>query len=181
SINNPPRIALDFPNTVNALGRSSQEVSEGDVRSMNIVQVGERTRLVLNLSRPLGFDTRVEGRDILVTLQGTTAAAAGDATVSRFAESKPGGAKHSVRDIDFRRGAAGEGRVVIDLSDNATGIDLRTQGRTIIIDLIDTSLPKNLERRLNVVDFATPVQTIEAFGQGENTRIVIEPKGEWEH
>src|SRR5690606_41014316 len=116
SINNPPRIALDFPNTVNALGRSSQEVSEGDVRSMNIVQVGERTRLVLNLSRPLGFDTRVEGRDILVTLQGTTAAAAGDATVSRFAECKPGGAEHRRRDIECRRGAAAEARVGIGRS-----------------------------------------------------------------
>jgi type IV pilus assembly protein PilQ len=179
SINNPPRIALDFPDTVNALGRSSQEVSEGDLRSLNIVQVGGRTRLVLNLSRALGFETKVEGKDLLVTLQGAPTAASD--SVSHFAESKPGPQKHSVRDIDFRRGASGEGRVVIDLSDNATGIDLRTQGRQILIDLIQTSLPKNLERRLNVVDFATPVQTVEAFRQGENTRIVIEPKGEWEH
>src|SRR5688572_3514598 len=179
SINNPPRIALDFPDTVNALGRSSHVVSEGDLRSLNIVQVGCRTRLVLNLSRALGFETKVEGKDLLVTLQGAPTAASD--SVSHFAESKPGPQKHSVRDIDFRRGASGEGRVVIDLSDNATGIDLRTQGRQILIDLIQTSLPKNLERRLNVVDFATPVQTVEAFRQGENTRIVIEPKGEWEH
>jgi type IV pilus assembly protein PilQ len=181
SINNPPRIALDFPNTVNALGRNSQDVREGDLRSMNIVQVGERTRLVMNLSRALGFETKVEGKDLLVTLQGAATASSGAGTVSHFAESKPGTQKHAVRDIDFRRGTTGEGRVVIDLSDNATGIDLRTQGRQIIIDLLQTSLPKNLERRLNVVDFATPVQTIEAFRQGDNTRIVIEPKGEWEH
>ena len=181
SINNPPRIALDFPNTVNALGRNSQEVREGDLRSLNVVQVGERTRLVLNLSRALGFETKVEGKDLLVTLQGAASAATGGSTVSHFAETGPGQQKHSVRDIDFRRGTAGEGRVVIDLSDNATGIDLRTQGRQIVIDLLQTSLPKNLERRLNVVDFATPVQTVEAFRQGDNTRIVIEPKGEWEH
>ncbi|MGH8665024.1 MAG: type IV pilus secretin PilQ [Burkholderiales bacterium] len=180
SINNPPRIALDFPNTVNALGRNSQDVSEGDLRSLNIVQVGSRTRLVLNLSRALSFETKVEGKDLLVTLQ-TAPTAAASGSVSHFAESKPGTQKHSVRDIDFRRGAAGEGRVVIDLSDNATGIDLRTQGRQIVIDLLQTSLPKNLERRLNVIDFATPVQTVEAFRQGDNTRIVIEPKGEWEH
>jgi len=181
SINNPPRIALDFPNTVNALGRNSQDVREGDLRSLNVVQVGERTRLVLNLGRALGFETKIAGKDLLVTLQGSAAPTAGSATVSHFAEAKPGPQKHAVRDIDFRRGRAGEGRVVIDLSDNATGIDLRTQGRTIVIDLIQTSLPKNLERRLNVVDFATPVQSIEAFRQGENTRIVVEPKGEWEH
>ena len=183
SINNPPRIALDFPNTVNALGRNSQEVREGDLRSLNVVQASGRTRLVLNLARTVGFETRVEGRDLYVTLQGApgAASAAGGGTVSHFAETKPGPQKHSVRDIDFRRGAGGEGRIVIDLSDNATGIDLRTQGRTIVIDLIQTSLPKNLERRLNVVDFATPVQTIEAFRQGDNTRIVVEPKGTWEH
>jgi len=182
SINNPPRIAFDFPNTVNALGRSAQEVREGELRSMNVVQVGERTRLVMNLGRALGFETKVEGRDVLVTLQsGGAGTAAQTGTVSRFAEAQPGGQKHSVRDIDFRRGGTGEGRVIIDLSDNATGIDLRTQGRNIVIDLIKTSLPKNLERRLNVVDFATPVQSIEATTQGENTRIVIEPRGNWEH
>jgi type IV pilus assembly protein PilQ len=182
SINNPPRIALDFPNTVNALGRNNQDVREGELRSFNVVQVGERTRLVFNLNRPLGFETKVQGRELLVTLQGAaTSPAAGGSSVSHFAEAGPGTQKHSVRDIDFRRGPGGEGRVVIDLSDNATGIDLRTQGRQIVIDLIQTSLPKNLERRLNVVDFATPVQNIEAFRQGENTRIVIEPKGEWEH
>jgi type IV pilus assembly protein PilQ len=182
SINNPPRIALDFPNTVNALGRNSQEVREGELRSLNVVQVGERTRLVFNLNRPLGFETKVQGRELLVTLQGAgTGAATGGSSVSHFAEAGPGAQKHSVRDIDFRRGPGGEGRVVIDLSDNATGIDLRTQGRQIVIDLIQTSLPKNLERRLNVVDFSTPVQTIEAFRQGDNTRIVIAPKGEWEH
>ena len=184
SINNPPRIALDFPNTVNALGRSSQEVREGDLRSLNIVQASGRTRLVLNLARAVGFETKIEGRELYVTLQGAAAGAApaaGGGTVSHFAETKPGPQKHSVRDIDFRRGSGGEGRIVIDLSDNATGIDLRTQGKTIVIDLIQTALPKNLERRLNVVDFATPVQTIEAFRQGDNTRIVVEPKGTWEH
>lgn len=183
AINNPPRIALDFPSTVNGLGRNSQDVREGELRSLNVVQVGDRTRLVMNLGKALGFETKVTGREVLVTLQGTASAAAatGGSTISHFAESTGGAQKHSVRDIDFRRGGAGEGRVVIDLSDNSTGIDLRTQGRTIVIDLLKTSLPKNLERRLNVVDFATPVQSIEAFRQGDNTRIVIEPKGQWEH
>jgi type IV pilus assembly protein PilQ len=140
SINNPPRIALDFPNTVNALGRNTQDVREGDLRSLNIVQVGERTRLVLNLGRALGFETKVEGKDLLVTLQ-SAPSAEGSGSVSHFAEAKPTGQKHSVRDIDFRRGTSGEGRVVIDLSDNATGIDLRTQGRQIVIDLIHSSRP----------------------------------------
>ena len=184
SINNPPRIAFDFPNTVNALGKSAQEVGEGTLRSMNIVQVGERTRLVMNLAVTTAYDTQIDGRTLLITLQGSggdAAAAAGAPAASHFAEAKPTAQKHSVRMIDFRRGRNGEGRVVIDLSDSSTGIDLRAQGRNIVIDLIQTSLPKNLERRLDVVDFATPVQTIDATTQGANTRIVIEPKGNWEH
>ncbi len=90
-------------------------------------------------------------------------------------------ATHAVRDIDFRRGPNGEGRVVVDLSDPTTGIDIRTEGKNLIVELLKTSLPENLRRRINVVDFATPVQTVSALQQGENVRLVIEPKGQWEH
>ena len=86
-----------------------------------------------------------------------------------------------LRDVDFRRGRNGEGRIVVDLSDNATGIDIQQQGRQLIVDFIKTSLPRNLERRLDVQDFGTPVVTVETFAQGPNTRMVIEPKGLWEH
>jgi len=179
TINNPPRIAFDFPGTSNALGKNTQEVDQGDLRNMNIVQAGDRTRLVMNLAKPLGYDTKVDGRNVIITLQGAPTAAA--PVVSHFAEAKPSDTRHTVRDISFRRGPNGEGRIVIDLSDNAVGIDLRQQGRNLIIDFLNTSLPKNLERRLDVVDFATPVQTIDTFAQGGNSRISIEPKGLWEH
>ena len=102
-------------------------------------------------------------------------------TVSRFAEARPGEAAHALRDIDFRRGRNGEGRIIVDLSDTTTGIDIRQQGKTLIVDFIKTSLPRNLERRLDVGDFATPVMTIDTFEQAGNTRMVIEPKGLWEH
>jgi type IV pilus assembly protein PilQ len=90
-------------------------------------------------------------------------------------------ATHAVRDIDFRRGPNGEGRVVVDLSDPTTGIDIRTEGKNLIVELLKTSLPENLRRRINVVDFATPVQTVSALQQGANVRLVIQPKGQWEH
>lgn len=180
SINNPPRIAFDFPNTANALGKNTQEVDKSGLRSINIVQAGGRTRLVMNLAKPFGYDTKIDGKDLIVTLQTTDTGATVAPFTTRFAEAKPSGKKHSVRDIDFRRGANGEGRVVIDLSDTSTGIDLRQQGKTIVIDLIQTSLPSNLERRLDVIDFATPVQTIDTFSDGENVRIVVEPKGLWQ-
>ena len=181
TINNPPRIAFDFPNTENALGKNSQEVGDGDLRNMNIVQAGGRTRLVMNLSKSLGYDTRIDGKNVLITLQTSAPATAAAPVTSHFAEAKPDDTRHSLRDISFRRGPNGEGRIVIDLSDSSVGIDLRQQGRNLIIDFTNTALPKNLERRLDVADFATPVQTIEAFVQGGGARISIDPKGLWEH
>jgi len=179
TINTPPRIALDFPNTANGLGKSVQDFSEGDLRSANIVQAGNRTRLVINLNQMLAYDTKIDGNNLLITLQGKAAVVAG--STSRFAEAKQGAQKHTLRDVDFRRGKNGEGRIQVDLSDPGIGIDIRQQGTTLIVDFLKTSLPRNLQRKLDVVDFATPVQGVDTFAQGENVRMVIEPKGLWEH
>ena len=181
TVTNPPRIAFDFLNTSSALGRSTQEVSEGDLRGINVVQAGDRTRLVLNLARATGYDTQIDGRALLITLQGAAAVASPAGATTHFAEPRPGDRRHALRDVDFRRGAAGEGRVVVDLSDSAVGIDLKLQGKSIIVDFINTALPRNLQRRLDVTDFGTLVQMIDTFPQGGNTRIVIEPRGAWEH
>ncbi len=179
AIANPARIALDLPNTANALGRSSQDIGEGELRSMNVVQGVDRTRLVLNLRRPLPYETSIDGRNILITLSAPAAPTPGG-QVAQFAQGKAD-TKHAVRDVDFRRGTGGEGRVVVDLSDTTTGIDIRTQGQNIIVDFLKTALPENLRRRLDVVDFGTPVNTVSTFQQGDNVRMVIEPKGQWEH
>jgi len=182
AITDPPRIALDFPDTVNGLGRSAQDIGDPALRSLNVVQAGARTRVVFNLNKPQSYETRVEGNVVYVTLteQGG-AAAQGPATVSRFAEAKPGESPHALRDVDFRRGRNGEGRIIVDLSDNSTGIDIRQQGRTLVVDFLRTTLPRNLERRLDVADFATPVATIDTFSQRGDTRMVIEPRGLWEY
>jgi type IV pilus assembly protein PilQ len=181
TINNPPRIAFDFPGTGNALGKNTQEVGDGDLRNMNIVQAGDRTRLVMNLAKPLGYDTKIDGRSVIITLQAAAGGSVASTVTSHFAEAPVGDKRHTLRDVTFRRGPNGEGRIIVDLSDNAVGIDLRQQGRSLIIDFQNTVLPKNLERRLDVVDFATPVQTIDTFVQGGSSRISIEPKGLWEH
>ncbi|HUL42453.1 MAG TPA: type IV pilus secretin PilQ [Burkholderiales bacterium] len=180
TVNNPPRIAFDFPNTANALGKSTQEFEKSGLRSINVVQAGGRTRLVMNLTQPFGYDTKIDGKDLVVTLQPVEAGAGATSVTTRFAEAKPSATKHSVLDIDFRRGPNGEGRVIIDLSDSSTGIDLRRQGKNIVIDLIQTSLPSNLQRRLDVVDFATPVQMIDAYGEGNNVHVVVQPSGLWQ-
>ena len=181
TINTPPRIAFDFPNTANGLGKSAQDFSEGDLRSANIVQAGNRTRLVVNLNQMLAYDTKIDGNNVLIALQSKAANSTVISDASRFAEEKSGTQKHALRDIDFRRGKNGEGRVQVDLSDSGTGIDIRQQGTTLIIDFLKTSLPRNLQRKLDVVDFATPVQGVDTFAQGDNVRMVIEPKGQWEH
>lgn len=181
TITNPPRIAFDFLNTNSAVGRSTQEVGEGDLRSINVVQAGNRTRLVLNLSRAQTYNTQIEGQALLITLQGAALTEGPSGATTHFAEARPMDARHALRDVDFRRGRAGEGRIVVDLSDNAVGIDLKQQGRAIVVDFLNTEVPRNLERRMDVADFGTPVQRVDTFAQGNNTRIVIEPTGNWEH
>lgn len=182
SIANPAKIALDFPSTANGLGKSSQAVNEGDLRSMNIVQAGERTRLVLNLVRNMNYTTRLDGKSLYVML--TPITRVGDSAVqraTRFAEESAVGSKHAVRDVVFRRGKDGEGRIIVDLNDTGTGIDIRQQGANLIVDFMKTSVPEHLRRKLDVVDFATPVSTVETKAQGENVRMTISPKGQWEH
>ena len=181
TIASPARIAFDFPSTVNALGRSSQDVGQGELRSMSIVQGADRARLVLNLRRPVSHEASVDGRSVVITLTeaiGTAQAPGGQ--VAHFAQGRAD-AKHAIRDVDFRRGRAGEGRVLVELSDTSTGIDIRQQGQNIVVEFFKTTLPDNLRRRLDVIDFGTPVNTVAAFQQGENVRMVIEPKGQWEH
>jgi len=183
TVANPARIAFDFPSTINALGRNNQTVGEGDLRSMNVVQAGDRTRLVLNLRNMMQYDAKVDGRNVIITLsKGTATASAqpGAAPVARFAEGRTD-VTHQIKDINFRRGRNGEGRIVVDLSDTSTGVDIRQQGQTLIVDFLKANLPDALRKRLDVVDFATPVQTVSAFPQGDNVRLLIEPKGLWEH
>ncbi len=179
--NNPPRIALDFPGTANSVGKNAIEVGEGTLRTVNIVQAGSRTRLVMNLGKPVGYETRMEGRDLYVTLQSTPGTVSNSNVTTRFAEAGSGKQKHSLNDIDFRRGSNGEGRVIVGLSDSTTGIDIRKQGKNLVVDFIDTTLPGSLERRLDVFDFGTPVKTLATYGQGKNTRLMIEPQGLWEY
>ena len=182
TVANPARIVFDFAGIGNALGRNAQEVGQGELRSMNLVQGSDRTRMVLNLRRTVAHEVVLDGKNMVVTLSPVATASSGAAAgqVSNFAEGKAD-TKHAIRDVDFRRGPGGEGRILIDLTDTSTGIDIRQQGQNIVIEFLKTSLPENMRRRLDVVDFATPVQTVSAFQQGENVRMVIEAKGQWEH
>src|SRR6185369_7260831 len=130
TVANPARIVFDFAGTANALGRNAQEVGQGELRSMNLVQGADRTRLVLNLRRTVAHEVALEGRNIVVTLSGAAAAAAPSGAApgqpANFAAGRAD-ARHTIREVDFRRGPAGEGRIMIDLTDTSTGIDIRQQ------------------------------------------------------
>ncbi|MBT0962742.1 type IV pilus secretin PilQ [Denitromonas iodatirespirans] len=188
SVANPARIAFDFPGTGNELGRSLQAIDEGDLRSANIVQVGDRTRLVLNLIKMTPYDTTVEGQNVIIALSPVRREPSelrpNDRPFASFAETGGKAAAADgkfVRDINFRRGTEGEGRIIVELSDPDTGIDIRQQGDALAIDFLKTTLPENLRRKSDVTDFATPVTEFVAQPQGANTRLLIKPNGLWEH
>ena len=145
SVASPAKIALDFQGTSNALGRNSQVINQGDLRSLNVVQVGDRTRVVLSLVKNLNYKTRLDGKSLYVTLSPIERVIENASTRStRFAEESLVGTKHAVSDILFRRGKDGEGRVIVDLSDSGTGIDIRQQGSALVVDFVKNDCSRSL-------------------------------------
>ncbi len=182
TVANPARIALDLPDTANAVGRNMVAANLGPLQSINVVQAGSRTRLVLNLSKPVEYETRIDGKSLIISLNETTGVATALSNVTpRFSEAAANGARHSIKDIDFRRGPNGEARIVTTLSSAQAGINIRQQAKGVMIDFIDTEIPRALQRRLDVVDFATPVQQVDAYALSGNSRMFVEAKGAWEY
>ncbi len=182
SVAKPAKIAFDFPSTANGLGKNSQVFKEGDLQSVNVVEAGGRTRLVLNLTRSMKYTTRLDGKSLYVVLSEIPAVPDSLAQrVTRFTEETAIGRRHALQDVVFRRGKDGEARIIVDLSDAGTGIDIRQQGKNLIVDFIKTNVPDNLRRKLDVTDFGTPVTAVETKAIGENARMTISPQGLWEH
>ena len=180
-VQSPARIALDFPGVGSELQRNAVELNQGNLRMAHVVQAADRTRVVLNLNQPTNYQAEVQGRSLLVSLAPVASAAAvAAAPASVFAESRNDGAL-PLRDIDFRRGVENAGRVIVDLANDQVGVDIRQQGQNLVVEFLRTSLPEGLRRRLDVTDFGTPVQTISTVQSGDRVRMVIEPKGLWEH
>ncbi len=181
TLNNPSRIALDFPNVGNGLSKSNIPSEQGALKSVSLAQAKDRTRMVLNLSRNVGYNTVLSGKDVIITLQGNEAATASTNTETRFSESRViSNQTHAITNVDFARGKNGEGRIIVDLSDANTGINIKQKGKLLTVDFINTDVPTELQRRLNVINFNTPVLYVDTMKQGKNGRMVIEPKGNWE-
>ena len=180
TIDNPARVALDFPGTALNVAQKSQNIGIGNTESVTAVEADGRTRVVVNLVNLVPYDIKSDGNIVTVTLEGGAADIASE--VSSEVATLPGGATNAqINDIDFRRGAGGEAQVIIALSNPDVGINIREQGKNIIVDFVDTVLPEELDRRLDVIDFATPAKEIDTFAHGNGTRMVITPSGLYEH
>ena len=180
AIQAPARIALDVPGATNGLGRSTVEINQGNVRSVNVVQSGERTRLVLNLKSAASYRAQLQGKSLLVVLDPVATAGPAVAAAPVFAESR-NQETQPIRDLDFRRGTDSSGRVIVALPNNQVGVDIRQQGQNLVVEFLKSSLPEGLRRRLDVSDFGTPVHTVTTTQSGDRVRMVIEPRGAWEH
>jgi type IV pilus assembly protein PilQ len=183
SIQSPARIALDFPGVSSAMGRSTVELNQGNLKSVSVVQAGERTRVVLNLKSPAAYKAEIQGKSLLIVLQSSAAGApvaAVAAVASTFAENR---SRESapLKDMDFRRTAEGAGRVIVTLPNNQVGVDIRQQGQSLVVEFMKSSLPEGMRRRLDVADFGTPVKSVTTTQSGDRVRMVIEPSGQWEH
>lgn len=186
TIEQPARIALDLPGVSNKLGSKNRELGVGNARSVTIVEAKDRTRLIVNLTNLAPYSTRVEGNDLFVLVGDTSAAASRPAAASAVASSAPakktyGPQPKAISNIDFQRGEQGEGNVVITLSDKSVAPDIQEQGGKIRLDFAKTELPESLRVRLDVKDFATPVQFVSATGSADKSSIVIEPVGLYDY
>ncbi len=182
SIQSPARIALDFPGISNGMGRSTVEINQGNLRSVSVVQAGDRTRVVLNLKQATTYKAQIQGKSLLVSLD--TVSVAGSTPVASATPAFSANQNRDtlpLKDLDFRRGADGAGRVIVSLPNNQVGVDIRQQGQTLVVEFMKSSLPEGLRRRLDVADFGTPIQSVTTFQAGDRVRMVIEPKGAWEH
>lgn len=193
TIEQPARIALDLPGVQNKLGTKNRELSVGNTRSVTVVEAKDRTRLIINLTTLSSYTTRVEGNNLFVVVGNSPAGASVASTAPVKASPAPASyaqpikpkpyvpAGRAIRNIDFQRGEKGEGNVVIDLSDPTLSPDIQEQGGKIRLDFAKTQLPDALRVRLDVKDFATPVQFVNASAQSDRTSITIEPSGLYDY
>ncbi|MED5622199.1 type IV pilus secretin PilQ [Ideonella sp. BN130291] len=183
TIQSPPRIAIDLPNVGNGLGKPSMEVNQGNLRSVNVAQSGDRTRLVLNLRQPANYTARLDGKTLLLALEGSGAAPSGATAGGEPVHFAPSLNRDqlALRGVDFRRGADNSGRVIVDLPNSQVGVDIKQQGQNLVVEFLRSTAPDAMRRRLDVTDFGTPIQVVSTTQVGDRVRMVVEPRGVWEH
>ncbi|MES9828703.1 MAG: type IV pilus secretin PilQ [Candidatus Thiodiazotropha sp.] len=186
---NPARISLDFTGVSNDLGYKTKVIGVGPAHSITALQAGNRTRVVINLTSLVGYNTKVQGSDVLITLDvsnkgigsGTVSKAPSSVMSSGTAASEIRTDGYSITNIDFRRGEGGEGRVMVTLANPSTPVDVREEGGKIVVEAFKTEIDASLVQSLDVMDFATPITKVETKPVGENVRIEISPTGEYDY
>ncbi|WP_036300862.1 type IV pilus secretin PilQ [Methylotenera sp. L2L1] len=179
TLTSPARIALDFPKVGNGLAKNNIPADAGALKSVTLAQGKDRTRMVLNLTKNVGYSASASGNEVTILLQANEITSAVNVE-TKFSEPVRGANSVAINNVDFARGKNGEGRIIVDLSDPSAGINIKQKGKVIEVDFINTDVPANLQRRLNVTNFNTPVLYVDTMKQGKNGRMVIEPKGNWE-
>ncbi len=183
-IDKPARLVFDLPDTHSTLPGKYQSLGNGNARSLTVIDTHERTRIIINLNELVGYSTRVDGNQLYINIGknivAKTGGSKGGKTVSLPATSSLAKAK-AVNNIDFRRGEQGDGQVLIDLSTGSIPVDVQQQGNKITAKFMGAKLPESLRRRLDVTDFATPVKSIDAYNDGGNGVMVIQPQGDFEY
>ncbi len=180
TIDNPARIAIDLMDTSVGLKERRKEISVGQVRSVSAAEAQGRTRVVVNLGGLIAYDVRAEGNTVVLTL-GSNPVAAANAGAPAVQGARPSAPRERrIENIDFRRGDLGEGRIIVKLSDPSTPVSVREESNKIYVDFGGASIPPNLMQRYDVVDFATPVRTIDATRDPSGTRLVIQASGKFE-
>ena len=180
TIDKPARIAFDLPNTTLSMTTRRIDVRSGGVDTVLAAEANGRTRLVINVDSLMPYTTQIDGNNIIVTLgRQPTVGVASAASSPRSGAAAPA-VERAIKTIDFRRGSDGTGRVIVQLSDPRTPVNVRQEGNQVVVDFAGTQMPKNLMRRYDVMDFATPVQTVDAIRVEGSSRLVITAQGDFE-
>ncbi len=174
STDNPARVAIDLSGVNNAAGKKTMPINIGKAISVRALEAGDRTRVVLNLSESAPYTTKVVGNSVFLTLGDLSSSSSVVEALTPLTNNK------SVRGIDFRRGESGEGRVLVELTSTSAVVDVKQEAGKVLVEIKDTMLPLDLANRLNVIDFATPVKTIDVTSSGSDTRLAITPVGVYE-
>ncbi len=177
TIDNPARIAIDFPGTTLNLAEKTQTIGIGMANSLSAVEAAGRTRVVINLTRTVSYTMEVMGNTVVLNLESGVESSNPTGSSSSYVSSVG-----SIDGIDFRRGENGEGRIIVDLSNSSIPIDMGVEAGKVIVDFLDAQLPSNLDRKLDVIDFATPVKEIDTVSSGNNVKMTISAVSEdYEH
>lgn len=179
-VQSPARIAFDFPEVASNVPRQALTSSKGNLRSVNVVQAGNRSRMVLNLQQSTNYDAKIEGNVLFLYLQPVTATAV-PVKESPLVTAQEAVQLPFIKDIDFRKASELAGRVIVTLPNSQVGVDIKQQGKALLVQFSGVALPEGLRRRLDVADFGTPIQFVRSTQSGQNVQLLIEPKGNWEH